>query len=520
MESGHLQRRLGLISATSITVGAVIGSGIFLKPLIVSQSLPAIGWIFALWIGLGVICLFGAFAYGELGSMFPQAGGQYAFLREAWGRGVGFTYGWVFFWVINSGTVAALAVAFAEYLLPGVNRLLGLGLTPGQLSSPYVITAVATVMILFLAVVNHVGVIFGALLQNVSTLAKVGALGTLIVGGAMLVFGDDPAALAARVPDPSTFTPAADAQASLTQAGLVTAFIGIFWAYEGWYQMPFNAAEIKRPERNVPRGLILGMVILVVVYAAMNWIYLEMVPFAEMRSLQEGEDQQVAYRTVARIFSPEVADYLTVAVAISVMGAANPNFLSSPRAFYAMAKDGMVPRALSRVSPKWKTPVVSIWVQAIWAVGLVLYLQKFHDITSFVVFAGFLFYAMTVAGVYRLRFLRPDAERPYRCTGYPVTPALFILVSVAFVVALLLDEAEQMNALYGLAILATGVLYYWGWHIGHRTGREGADISEGDTAATAMAPVTEPALEVEDEAAAADPAESAEGDPPDRPAGG
>ncbi len=461
MESGQLQRRLGLISATSITVGAVIGSGIFLKPLAVSQSLPSVTWIFALWLGLGVICLFGAFAYGELGAMYPEAGGQYAFLREAWGRGVAFTYGWVFFWVINSGTVAALAVAFAEFLLPAF----GLDTT-----NPVTKTALAAVMIVFLALVNHFGVVLGALLQNVSTLAKVGALGTVVVGGGMLVLGDGGAAAAEVVPDPSTFTPVEGAQTSLTMAGLVAAFIGIFWAYEGWYQMPFNAAEIKRPGRNVPAGLILGMFILIVVYAAMNWIYLEMVPFEEMRSLPDSDKQQVAYRTVARIFSPEVAGYLTVAIAISVMGAANPNFLSSPRAFYAMAQDGMVPKVLSQVSPRWKTPVVSIWVQAVWAILVVIYLQKFDDITAFVVFAGFLFYAMTVAGIYVLRARQPDIVRPYRCTGYPITPALFVLVSVAFVVALLLDPAEQRNALYGLGILGTGVLYYFGWAVGRGAG--------------------------------------------------
>lgn len=461
MESGHLVRRLGLVSATSITVGAVIGSGIFLKPMAVAQSLPDTTWIFVLWIGLGILCLFGAFAYGELGAMFPEAGGQYAFLREAWGKGVGFLYGWVFFWVINSGTVAALAVAFAEFLLPAFD----VAVTDAEGNQTWSVTLLAAGMVIVLALVNHFGVIWGALIQNLSTVAKVGALGTVIVGGAMLVFGDQ-----APVAEPASYEPVAGAHTSLTMAGLVGAFIGIFWAYEGWYQMPFNAAEMKRPERHVPAGLIIGMLILIVAYAGMNWVYLEVVPFEEMRSLQEGEDSEVPRRAVARIFSPEIAGYLTVFVAISVMGAANPNFLSSPRAFYAMARDGLVPQALSRVSERWHTPVTSIWVQATWAVLLVLWLRRFHDLTAFVVFAGFLFYAMTVAGVYRLRRMRPDVERPYRCTGYPVTPALFILVAVAFVGALLLDPAEQKNALYGLAILATGIPYYWWWTRRKRTG--------------------------------------------------
>ncbi len=443
---GQLQRRLGLVSAVSITVGAVIGSGIFVKPLAVAQSLPSEGWIYAFWIGLGIVCLFGAFAYGELGAMFPEAGGQYAFLREAWGRGVAFLYGWVFFWVINTGTVAALAVIFAEFLLPtfGIDG-------EAQRQQPLLVTAVATVMILALAVINHMGVVVGAALQNLATFAKVGALGMIVVGGIVLVAGGDASGPVAAS-SPST---------TWSTAGLVAAFTGIFWAYEGWHQLPFNAAELKRPERNLPLGLVIGVCVLVLVYAAVNAIYLQVVPFEEMRGL--ADKQEVPYLTVARIFSPAAAGYLTLLVAISVMGAANPNFLSSPRAFYAMAEDGLVPRALDRISPRWGTPVVSIWVQAVWSVLLVVVLQTFEDITAFVVFAAFLFYAMTVAGVYRLRATRPDHVRPYRCTGYPVTPAVFVLVSVLFVAVLLWDPSERENALKGLCILAAGVPYYWWW---------------------------------------------------------
>ncbi|MBP8299986.1 MAG: amino acid permease [Planctomycetes bacterium] len=451
MTSGQLQRRLGLTSAVSITVGAVIGSGIFMKPLSIAQNLPGEGWIYLLWVGLGLVCLFGAFAYAELGAMFPEAGGQYAFLREGWGRTVGFLYGWVFFWVINSGTVAALAVAFAEFLLPvfGIDAVM-------QKQHPVYVTGAAAAMILGLAVVNHFGVLLGAILQNVSTFAKVAALGLIVVGGVMAVGGD--------AGHTGTWTPTEGVATEITTAGLIAAFTGIFWAYEGWYQLPFNAAELKRPERDLPLGLIVGMIVLILAYTLVNAIYLHVVPFAEMRSLPADANQQVPYLVVSRIFNPRTADYLTLLVAISVMGAANPNFLSSPRAFYAMAKDGLVPHALQRVSPRWGTPVTAIWVQAIWAVLLVMVMQSFKDITVFVVFAGFLFYAMTVAAVYRLRQSRPDLPRPYRCSGYPFTPALFIVVSILFVVALLYDPSERTNALYGLGILATGIPYYWWWN--------------------------------------------------------
>lgn len=456
MESGQLQRRLGLVSAISITVGAVIGSGIFLKPLSVAQALPSEGWIHLMWIGLGIVCLFGAFAYAELGAMLPEAGGQYAFLREGWGRMVAFLYGWTFFWVINAGTVAALALGFAENLLP----LFGVDVA-AERASPFWMRVVPVGMILVLALVNHFGVVLGALVQNVSTFAKVGALGLIIAGGFLAAGGNVDAA----------GPPAAQAQTTLTMTGVVAAFMGIFWAYEGWYQMPFNAAELKRPERNLPLGLIGGMVILIAIYLFVNVVYLRVVPFVEMQALPAGTPStHVAALTVGRVFSPEVAGYLTLLIAISIFGAANPNMLSSPRAFYAMGKDGLVPAALQRISPRWGTPTVAIWVQAVVGVLLVLFLETFGDVTAFVVFAAFLFYAMTVAAVYRLRFARPDAVRPYRCTGYPMTPALFILVAVAFVAAVLQDPVEQKNALKGLAILAAGVPYYLWWTSRSRPG--------------------------------------------------
>jgi APA family basic amino acid/polyamine antiporter len=457
MESGQLQRRLGLTSAVSITVGAVIGSGIFLKPLIVAQSLPSETAIYLMWVGLGLVCLFGAFAYAELGAMFPEAGGQYAFLREGWGRFVSFLYGWTFFWVINAGTIAALALAFAENLLP----VFGVDVAPktlpdGSKQEPFALLAVAVGMILVLALVNHFGVVIGAIVQNATTFAKVGALGLIVIGGFLAVGGDasPAAAVVANGGD----------QPEWRMAGIVAAFMGIFWAYEGWYQMPFNAAELKRPGRDLPLGLVGGMVILIVTYSFVNWTYMRMVPIEEMRAM--GEDTpntHIATLTVARIFSPEVGGYLTLLMALSIFGAANPNMLSSPRAFYAMAQDGLAPRALSRVSKRWGTPVVAIWVQALVGIALVLWLKRFHDVTGFVVFAAFLFYGLAVAAVYVLRKQRPDLKRPYRCFGYPFTPALFILVAVGFIIAVLSDEGERTNALIGLAIVAAGVPYYLWW---------------------------------------------------------
>lgn len=447
--AGQLQRRLGTFSAISITVGAVIGSGIFLKPLPIALALPAEGWIHLFWAALGIVCLCGAFAYAELGAMFPQAGGQYAFLREAWGPMPAFLYGWVFFWAINSGTIAALASAFAMYVLPwfGVSEEQAKSGLPGQIA--------ACGMILLLATINHFGVLIGAIVQNVSSFAKVTALAAIALAG-FFVAGSTSA--------PAATTVVTTGATVLTVGGIVKVFLAIFWAYEGWYQLPFNAAELRDPKRALPRGLIVGMLILIAIYIAVNLTYLHVVPFGEMREPEFGDhDTKVASLTIGRVFGEGWGNSLTLLVALSVFGAANPNFLSSPRGFYAMAEDGLMPRALIRVHPRWGTPTVSIWLQAIWAAALIFLVPTFGNLSDFVVFAAFLFYGLTVAGVWRLRRTRPDLPRPYRCTGYPVTPAIFVIVSVLFVAALLSSTDERVNAQKGLYVLATGIVAWLLW---------------------------------------------------------
>lgn len=433
----RLSRRLGLTSAVMITVGSVIGSGIFYKPLAISQALPSEAWIYGCWIVLGLVCLFGAFAYAELGTMFPEAGGAYAFLREGWGRLPAFLYGWCLLLVINTGTLAALAVAFANT-------------TSTVVAIPeWAEWIVATGMIVVLATVNHFGVGWGAVLQNVTTFAKLLALGAIVAGGYVLV---GPAAPVAVDVGAAAATPA-------LVTGLVAASVAIFWAYEGWYQLPFNAAELKNPSRDLPRGLIWGVLILIATYLAVNAVYLRLVPLEEMRTL--ATDVEVPKTAVTRAFGAGAGGSLAVLICLSVFGSANPNLLSSPRAFLAMAEDGLMPRALTGIHARWRTPTVSIWFQALWAVVLVVVLKTFRDITDYVVFASLIFYALVVAAVYRLRVTRPDAPRPYRCFGYPFSPLIFILV-VAFVdVRTLMEEDMRENALIGLGILAAGLPVYF-----------------------------------------------------------
>jgi amino acid transporter len=432
-----LRRELGLTSAIMITVGAVIGSGIFLKPLDIAKSVPGPLWIYGCWAGIGLICLFGALAFAELGTMFPEAGGMYAFLRESWGRLPAFLYGWCLMLVISSGSVAALAVAFsssAGTLVP---------LDPPQQ------TLLAIGMIAVLALVNHLGVGWGALLQNLATFAKLAALVAIVLASVAVAGRSAP-----------TASPAADdaAAAATLQGGLVVACVAIFWAYEGWFTLPFNAAELRRPERDLPRGLIVGMLILIATYVSVNAAYLRLVPIAEMRAMTVEAD--VPKTAIERALGGSAGDWLAVLICLSVFGAANPALLSNTRAFYAMACDGLASPILMRVHAVHRTPTVAIWAQAAWAAVLVLVLQTFRDITEYVVFASLIFYGLVVAGVYRLRRLAPDHPRPFRCVGYPVTPAIFI-AAVAFVdVYTLLDPRMRTNALMGLAILAVGALVY------------------------------------------------------------
>lgn len=440
MEQPELRRTLGLTSAITVIVGGVIGSGIFMKPLDISRSLPNEIWIFGTWAALGLICLFGAFAYAELGAMLPEAGGQYAFLREGWGRFTAFLYGWCLFLVINTGTLAALAVAFAESLATAFGFGSGADIP------------VAVAMILGLALVNHFGVKHGAAFQNVSTFAKLAALAAIVLSA----FFRSPAAASGA---PVAAAGAAAFELPSLVTGLVAASVAIFWAYEGWYQLPFNAAELKSPERDLPRGLVWGVLILIVTYIAANMAYLHVIPLDEMRGFSSAVD--VPRTAVERIFGSAAGVALALLIGLSVLGAANPSLLSTPRAFYAMAKDGLLAAPLARVHARWQTPTIAIWSQAIWAIALVVVLKNFKDITEYVIFAALIFYGLTVASVYVLRRRRPDAPRPYRCWGYPVTPAIFILVVLFVDVQTLMDPAMRMNALFGLGILAAGAVAYF-----------------------------------------------------------
>jgi APA family basic amino acid/polyamine antiporter len=422
-----------------VVVGGVIGSGVFLKPRKIAAALPSPEWIHGCWIVLGLVCLLGALCYAELGAMRPEAGGQYAFLRQSYGRFPAFLYGWCLFFVVNTGTLAALSMAFVDSLAKVVTL------------STVAYWSVPVAMIVFLAAVNIVGVQCGAALQNVATFAKIAALAAVACAG--FFGGSGPIGAA------TTAATGSGGASSDLLSGLALAGVAVFWAYEGWYQLPFNAAEMKQPERTLARGLIGGILILIALYVAANAAYLALVPQAEMAKLRS--DVEVPRLALERAFGPGIAGALPLLICLSVFGAANPNFLSTPRAFYAMAKDRIVPAPLMAVHPRFRTPHVAILAQAAWAIVLIAVLRAFHDLTDYVVFVSLLFYALTALAVLVERVRRPDVARPFRCPWVPFTPILFAAVVLAVDVLTLVSPENRSNALIGLAILAAGVPVYF-----------------------------------------------------------
>jgi len=447
MSTPELKRELGSFSAIMIVIGSVIGSGIFLKPWEIAGYLPSEAWVMACWAGVGLICLAGGFAYAELGCMFPEAGGQYAFLREGWGPLPAFMYGWCLLLIINTGSIAALTVAFSTSL----STLIPI--------SPLGQTIISVSIVLMLAAVNYSGVKWGALLQNISAAAKLGALAAIALAGVLMarLGSGSPAKVVEHPSSPDLVT------------GIVAACVAIFWAYEGWHQLPFNAAELRNPARGLTWGLIGGITLLAITYLAANAVYLHVVPIEEMRGL--AKDVEVPRTVLARIFGAGAANWLAVLICLSVLGAANGNLLAAPRAMYAMAKDGLAFPLFLKIHPSFRTPSAAIWTQALWSIVLIVVLKTFRDLTEYVIFGALIFYGLTVASVYRLRRSSPTRPRPFRCIGYPWTPALFILV-VAFVDLYTLTNPEKrFNAVLGLLIIAAGIpAYIWMRRRNSRTG--------------------------------------------------
>jgi APA family basic amino acid/polyamine antiporter len=440
-----LRRELTAWDAASLTVGAVIGTGIFLTAGDVARALPHPLLALAAWLAGGLLVLAGALAYAELGAMFPRAGGLYHFLREAWGPLPGFLYGWTCLLVIMTGGIAAIAVGFGEYLgalvpaFAGDRMLLTLGAL--RVSGPQ---GAALLAIGLLTATNHFGVRRGAWVQNVFTLAKLAAIAVLVAGGLLA----PPAVLAAW-----------DAPLPASPAVLAGAFgvalIATLWTYDGWYAVTFSAGEIRDPRRDLPRGLIAGVLVVIAAYALLNLVYLRALDLGTLAGTS-----RVAEAATRSLFGEGAARAMTAAVAVSAFGCLSATILYSSRIYQPMAADGLFFRAVAVVHPRWRTPVAALWLQSAWAAALAL-TGSYTQLFTYVTFGGVLFHVAAGLAVFRLRAARPDAARPYRAWGWPWLPALFVL-AMALLTANTL-RAAPTESLLGLLAIAAGIPAYAAW---------------------------------------------------------
>jgi basic amino acid/polyamine antiporter, APA family len=443
----RLVRRLSLSDSILLLAGGIIGSGIFLTAQDVATRTRYPQLFLAVWVLGAGITLLACFAFAELGGMFPEAGGQYVYMREAYGDAAGFLYGWMYFTVSATGTMAALGVGFATYLgqaLPGLQaQRVVLAAGPVLVTRGHLIALAA---IALQTIINIFGVKKGAILQNAATWAKFGAIGSFIVLGFLLGRGS--------WAHYHESIPAAGGPASML-TGLGVALIAVFWAYDGWVYVTFVAGEVKDPQRTLPRSLIWGMTLVGAVYVAINAVYLYALPMKEIAA-----QEAVAQTAAVSMFSGRVAPWLSLMVALSCFGAMAPCLMSGARVYYAMAEDGVFFKALARVHPRWRTPVMSLALQAAWAAVLALS-GKYDELFTYVMFMMVLSYVLTVAGLFVLRRKQPDAERPYRCTGYPWLPALYVLLGSIWAVNAALEKKKE--TLVGTVIVAAGAPFYFYW---------------------------------------------------------
>ncbi len=444
-----LARGLGLFDASALIIGSVIGSAIFVAPALMAAYVQSPALLLGLWALGGALTLCGALAYAELVAALPRAGGAYVFLSEAFGPACGFLYGWTFLFAINTGFIAAVSVAFAKYLgvfVPAVSESAPLATLAGvTLSSAQ---GVALLVILGLTAVNALGLRAGARVQNVFTLLKVAAVGVLLALAVVLRGGN-----AAHFSGGALELGGAGAALGLVAASAV-ALSKALAAYDCWYYVAFVAEEVRSPARNLPRALLVGTLGVSVVYLAAVAFYVYMVPLPEMAAVP---DARIAALAAERLLGAPGRAFISLAILASTFGCVNGLVLSGARVVYAMARDGLFFRALAGVHARFRTPAPALALQGLVAAALALS-GSYSDLLTLTAFVSLLFNVLAVAALFVLRRARPELERPYRAWGYPVLPALYVLASGAFLLALLVGDPR--NAGLGLAITAAGLPAY------------------------------------------------------------
>ena len=486
-------RAIGLFDGTMIVVGSMIGSGIFIVAADISRQTGSPGGLLLTWILTGLLTISAALSYGELAALFPHAGGQYVYLREAYSPLWGFLYGWTLFLVIQTGTIAAVAVGFARYLgvlLPSISPTAWI-IHPLELSSRYAISLsvqqlVGVLMIVFLTFINTLGVRLGKLIQNIFTSAKTLSLVGLILLGVFV--GRNAAAISenfshlwairgAQPIEPGanflrSFVPTITAASGAF--GLFVAFgvaqVGSLFSADAWNNIGFTAAEVKNPKRDVALSMAFGTIIVITLYCLANLAYLCTLPLAQ---IQNAPDDRVASAALSAVFGPAGAMIMAGAIIISTFGCNNGLILAGARVSYAMAKDGLFFRSTGTLNKKG-VPARALLFQGIWivllllmrrrhvdAAGTITYGDVYNDLLDYVVFSVLLFYVLTIAGVFKLRTKRPGAERPYKAFGYPFVPLLYIVAAAAIMFVLLLYKTQTTWP--GLVIVLLGVPVYVLW---------------------------------------------------------
>ncbi|HYW45216.1 MAG TPA: amino acid permease [Bryobacteraceae bacterium] len=447
-----LVKGLGLIDSTTLVMGSMIGSGVFIVAADISRQVQSPGLMIMTWLVTAALTLIAALSYGELAAAMPHAGGQYVYLREAFGPLWGFLYGWTLFLVIQTGTIAAVAVAFAKYtgvFVPWIsaqNYLVGsgkIGVTTQQL--------LAILLIVFLTWSNTRGIRTGAVVQNVFTFAKIAALLGLVGFGFLL--GRNAPAVA------SNFTGFwRNSGWNFDTVRLVgVAMVGALFSSDAWNNVTFTAGEVRNPRRNLPLSLALGVVVVSALYIASNFVYLNVLTFPE---IQHAAEDRVATAAAAKMFGAVAVQLMAAAIMISTFGCNNGLILSGARVYYAMARDKLFFARAGRLDPAHHTPVFSLVMQCCWAALLTL-TGRYNDLLDYVIFAVLLFYILTIAGLFVLRRTRPDLDRPYKALGYPVLPAAYIAAAGLIEVLLLLYKPDYTWP--GLIIVLLGLPVYLIW---------------------------------------------------------
>ncbi|MBK5295557.1 MAG: amino acid permease [Vicinamibacteria bacterium] len=475
----EFKRGLGLFDATMVVVGSMIGSGIFIVSADIARLVGSPAWLLAAWLVTGVLTLAAALSYGELAAMMPRAGGQYIYLREAFSPLWGFLYGWTLFLVIQTGTIAAVGVAFARFLgvlWPAVAEdhylIAPLHLSTGYALSLSTAQLIAIALIALLTWTNTRGIDYGRIIQNVFTVAKTGALIALV--GVGLALGWNADAVSANFGDLWTPRGQVDVVPGLSAAtafglfvGLCVAQTGSLFSSDAWNNITFTAGEVKEPRRNLPLALAMGTGLVTALYLLANVAYLATLPLS---AIQQAPSDRVATATLDTIVPGLGATLMAAAILISTFGCNNGLILAGARAYYAMARDGLFFKRVGELNPA-KVPAAGLLLQGLWSVLLVLprtydpttgrYGNLYGNLLDYVISAALVFYILTIAGLFRLRATRPNAERPYRAVGYPIVPALYI--AGAATILLVLFAYRPATTWPGVGIVLLGVPVYYTW---------------------------------------------------------